>query len=64
MPDLAPTVDGTLARFNQSTWANAREALSASNTFITTTRLTNAIRASRTSARGGGTAYHVYRAFF
>ena len=64
MPDLAPTVDGTLARFNQSSWANAREGTSATNTFVTSTRISTAIQATKQAARGGGTSYHVYRAFF
>ena len=64
MPDLAPTVDGTLARFNQSSWANAREGTSATNTLVTSTRISTAIQATKQAARGGGTSYHVYRAFF
>ena len=39
MPDLAPTVDGTLSSFNQSSWANAREATSATVTAVTSTRI-------------------------
>jgi hypothetical protein len=64
MPDLAPNVDATIIRFNQSSWANARDGASGTGIFSTSQRVTNAIRASRTAARGGGTAYHVYRTFF
>jgi hypothetical protein len=62
MPDLAPNVDATIIRFNQSSWANARTGTSGTGIFSTSTRVTNAIRASRSS--GGGTAFHVYRTFF
>ena len=64
MPDLAPTVDGTIGRFQQSTWADAREGTTGGILASSSTRLSNAIQATRGSSRGGGTVYHVYRAFF
>ena len=64
MPDLAPTIDGVVLRFNQSSWANAREGTSGTSALTTNGAVTNAIRATRTSARGGGASFHVYRTFF
>ena len=64
MPDLAPTIDGVVLRFNQSSWANAREGTSGTSALTTSTRTSTALRASRTSARGGGTSFHVNRTFF
>ena len=64
MPDLAPTIDGVVLRFNQTSWANAREGTSGTGKLTTSTAITNAIRASGIAARGGGTAYHVFRTFF
>ena len=64
MPTLTTTVDGSVARTNQSSWANARDATSGTFSGGSTTRNTQAIIADKTSARGGGTAYNVSRAFF
>jgi len=64
MPDIFATVDGYLAMFNQSSWANARDGTSATATGLATTRNTSAVRVSRAAARGGGAAYNVYRSFF
>jgi|TARA_B100000287_G_scaffold139279_1_gene131222 hypothetical protein len=64
MPTLTTTLDGQLSRFNQSTWAGARDGTSAAFTGITSTRSTQAVAADKSSARGGGTVYNVARAFF
>ena len=64
MPDLAPTVDGTIGRFQQSTWADAREGTTGTISAAVSTRLSNAIQATQASSRGGGTVYNVYRVFF
>ena len=63
MPDLSPTVDGYIGRFNQSSWTNARDGTSGNASGLTVGQNTLALRADRTSARGGGTAFHVYRTF-
>ena len=64
MPDIFATVDGYLAMFNQSSWANARDGTSATATGLATTSNAQAVRVSRAAARGGGAAYNVYRSFF
>jgi len=64
MPTLTTTVDGQIGRFNQSSWANARDTTSGTISGPTTTRNTQAIIADKTTGRGGGTAYNVVRAFF
>ena len=64
MPDIFATVDGYLAMFNQSSWANARDGTSANATGLSATQNTLAVRVTRTAARGGGAAYNVYRSFF
>ena len=64
MPTLTTTLDGQLPRFNQSSWANARDASSSSGTGLVTPRSTTAVTADKTSARGGGTVYNVVRSFF
>ena len=55
--------DGYVAKFNQSTWAAARDATSGS-TQVSVQYSGSAIRASEGAGRGGGTIYSVYRSFF
>ena len=63
MPDLAPTIDGYIAKHNQSTWAAARDATSGTaNTSLN--RHSGAVQAKKAAARGGGHVYSVYRSFF
>ena len=65
MPNIyAYTGDGYLARFNQGSWSAARASSVGTNVNSTGTSNSVAISASKTSARGGGSAYHIYRSFF
>ena len=64
MPTLTTTLDGSLPKMNQSSWANARDASFSSGTGLVTTRSTVAVTADKTSGRGGGSIYNVVRSFF
>ena len=64
MPTLTTTVDGNVACFNQSSWANARDATTGTFSGAVGTRNTQTVVADKRAARGGGTAYNVNRAFF
>tara|TARA_R100000700_G_C3164003_1_gene139437 strand:+ start:969 stop:1691 length:723 start_codon:yes stop_codon:yes gene_type:complete len=55
--------DGYVAKFNQATWAAARDATSGS-TQVGLQSSASAIRASKSAGRGGGFIYTVYRSFF
>ena len=63
MLDTAVSDDGVIYKGLQSTWAAARDSVAGS---VSTTYPGHAygVRASRTSSRGGGYNYHVYRSFF
>ncbi len=60
----AHTNDGFVARFNQSSWSNARANTAGTNVSSTGTNSTIGISAYRASARGGGYAFSIYRSFF
>ena len=65
MPTLyAHTNDGYVARWNQSSWSNARN--NASGTAVASTGVGHfaGIQGARTASRGGGNVYHIYRSFF
>ena len=59
----ANTQDGYAARHNQSSWANARANSSGTAGSSAGTAHFAGISAYRSSARGGGVAYHIYRSF-
>ena len=60
----AHTNDGLVGRFAQSSWSNAR-ATTTGNTLSSTASVSSlGVRADRTSARGGGSAYNINRSFF
>ena len=60
----AHTNDGYVVRFNQSSWSNARANTAGTASTSTVTRHYTGVSAARTSARGGGYAFHIYRSFF
>jgi hypothetical protein len=65
MPTIyAHANDGYITRFNQSSWVNARTGTSGTSGSSVSTWQAYAVSASRTSARGGGYAFSVYRSFF
>ena len=59
----AHTNDGYVARFNQSSWSNARANTAGTTVSSTGTSNTVSISASRQAARGGGYSFHIYRSF-
>jgi len=60
----AHTNDGYIARFNQSSWSNARANTAGTNISSTITSNSTAVSAYRSSARGGAYAFNIYRSFF
>tara|TARA_R100001244_G_C5145832_1_gene128784 strand:- start:11 stop:688 length:678 start_codon:yes stop_codon:yes gene_type:complete len=60
----AHTNDGYVARANQSSWSNARATSTGASSSSTSTNLSIASSAYRTSARGGGYVFSIYRSFF
>ena len=64
MPTLTTTVDGNVACFNQSSWANARDATTGTFSGAAGTRNTQTVVADKRAGRGGGTTYNVSRTFF
>ena len=60
----AHTNDGYVVRFNQSSWVNARTGTSGTSFSSVSTLASFGVSAYRTSGRGGGYAFHVYRSFF
>ena len=60
----AHTNDGYVVRFNQSSWVNARTGTSGTSFSSVSTSASFGVSAYRTSGRGGGYAFHVYRSFF
>jgi len=60
----AHTNDGYVARFNQSSWSNARANTAGTNVSSTGTSLAQAVSATKQAARGGGSSFHIYRSFF
>jgi|TARA_R110000824_G_scaffold2197_5_gene10290 hypothetical protein len=60
----AHTNDGYVARFNQSSWSNARANTAGTNVSSTGTSLSNAVGAWKAAARGGGSTFSIYRSFF
>ena len=55
--------DGSMYIVNQSSWANARDATSASTLLVGSQRTTNFTQVVRSAGRGGGNVYSVYRSF-
>ena len=55
--------DGLMYIINQSSWANARDATSASTLLVGSQRTTNFTQVVRSAGRGGGNVYSVYRSF-
>ena len=55
--------DGSMYIVNQSSWANARDATSASTLLVGSQRTTNFTQVIRSAGRGGGNVYSVYRSF-
>ena len=60
----AHTNDGFVARFNQSSWSDARASTTGTNVSSTGTNSSVGISAYRAAARGGGYAFSIYRSFF
>ena len=60
----AHTNDGSVARFNQSSWSNARATTTGTSAGSTGTRYSNAVSAYKSSGRGGSTFYTIIRSFF
>ena len=65
MPTIvyAYTNDGYVARFNQSSWTNARANSSGTHASSTTTNHWTGISAYSGASRGGGTVYTIVRSF-
>jgi hypothetical protein len=60
----ANTNDGYVSRFAQSSWSNARANTAGTASTSTVTRHYTGVSAERTSARGGGYAFTIFRSFF
>ena len=60
----AHTNDGFVARFNQSSWSNARANTEGTSASSTGTLSTLGISAYMAATRGGGSAFSIYRSFF
>jgi len=60
----AHTNDGYVARFNQSSWSNARANTAGTSVSSSSTSNSLSISASRQAARGGGFTFNIYRSFF
>ena len=60
----ADSSDGWVRSFNQSSWYNARTGAGGLGSTATASTAVVGVGAYKTSARGGGSAYHVYRSFF
>ena len=60
----AHTNDGYVARFNQSSWSNARANTTGDSYANFATGHYTAIQADRTAARGGGYVFSIRRSFF
>ena len=56
--------DGVVQRTSQSSWYNARAAISGTYAQNLASIATSAVAATVTATRGGGSAYNIYRAFF
>ena len=59
----ADSSDGYRGATNQSSWANARDATSATGGSTVSTQTTVFTAVARSTGRGGGTVYTVYRSF-
>ena len=59
----ADSSDGWVRSFNQSSWSNARTGAGGLGFSSTSSSAAFGISAYKTAARGGGSAYHVYRSF-
>ena len=60
----AHTNDGYVARFNQSSWSNARATTAGTSANSTATRSSSAVSAYKSTSRGGATLYTIIRSFF
>ena len=60
----AHTNDGYVARFNQSSWSNARANTAGTSVSSTGTASSIGVSASKVASRGGGSAFNIYRSFF
>ena len=60
----AHTNDGYVARFNQSSWVDARDGASGTTSSSTGARHYTGITGEKVAARGGGYAFNVFRSFF
>jgi len=57
------TNDGYSSRYQQSSWSNARDNSSGTSTISSGSNHLYGIAAERTSARGGGNVYTIFRSF-
>ena len=65
MPTIyAHTNDGYITRFNQSSWSNARASTTGTAASSTSSGHYTGVRADKTSSRGGGSLFSIYRSFF
>ena len=60
----AHTNDGYVRRTNQSSWSNARATTTGTYANSTGSFSGFGVAASKTTARGGGSTYNIYRSFF
>ena len=60
----AHTNDGYVARYNQSSWSDARANTTGGAYSSTITSNTSAVSAYRTASRGGGYIFSIFRSFF
>ena len=60
----ANSSDGYVARFNQSSWSNARNNTTGTAVSSTITRHSSGVSAYTSAARGGGSVHHILRSFF
>ena len=58
------TSDGYVARFNQSSWSNARATTTGTSSNSVSTRYSNSVSAYKATGRGGGSSYTIIRSFF
>ena len=60
----AHTNDGYVTRFNQSSWSNARATTTGTAASTATQNISSAVSAYAAAARGGGSAFSIFRSFF
>ena len=58
------TSDGYVARFNQSSWSNARATTTGTSSNSVSTRYSYSVSAYKATGRGGGSSYTIIRSFF